>query len=173
VSFSIAEEEMRQLPADAMTGHYAAWTYFQSLPGAANEQFVQKFQRRFGYDRVTDDPIEAAYVAVHLFGEAVKGAQSVEPADVRAQVRERAFEGPGGFIFVDGANQHTWKTVRIGRIRNDGQFDVVWSSGNPIAPTPFPALRPEDAWTGFLERLYKGWGGRWENPGAAPAAATP
>ena len=167
VSFSIAEEEMRQLPADAMTGHYAAWTYFQSLPGSANEQFVQNFQRRFGYDRVTDDPIEAAYVAVHLYGEAVKAAQSVEPGDVRAQVRERAFEGPGGFIFIDGTNQHAWKTVRIGRIRNDGQFNVVWSSGHPIAPTPYPALRPEDAWAGFLDRLYTGWGGRWENPGPA------
>jgi urea transport system substrate-binding protein len=167
VSFSIAEEEMRQLPADAMTGHYAAWTYFQSLPGAANQQFVQRFQRRFGSDRVTDDPIESAYVAVRLFADAAAAAESTEPGDVRAAVRERAFDGPGGFVFVDGVNQHAWKTVRIGRIRNDGQFDVVWSSAHPIPPAPFPPLRPPEAWATFLDTLQRGWGGRWENPGPA------
>lgn len=167
VSFSIAEEEMRHLPADAMTGHYAAWTYFQSLPGAANEQFVQRFQRRFGFERVTADPIEAAYVAVHLFADAAEAAGSTDPGDVLAQVRERAFEGPGGFVFVDGANQHVWKTVHVGRIRNDGQFTVVWSSAYPIPPTPFPALRPPEAWATFLDTLQRGWGGRWENPGPA------
>jgi len=167
VSFSIAEEEMRQLPADAMTGHYAAWTYFQSLQGTANQQFVQRFQRRFGADRVTSDPIESAYVAVHLFADAVEAGGSTEPGDVRAQVQERAYEGPGGFVFIDGMNHHVWKTVRVGRIRNDGQFDVVWSSAHPIPPLPFPPLRPPEAWATFLDSLQRGWGGRWENPGPA------
>jgi urea transport system substrate-binding protein len=169
VSFSIAEEELRQLPAQSMTGHYAAWTYFQSVPGAGNARFVESFQDRFGIERVTDDPIEAAYVAVHLFAEAAAAAGSEMPALVREQLRERAFEGPGGFVFVDGANQHTWKTVRIGRMRNDGQFDIMWwTSGHPIAPQPFPPLRPVDAWTAFLDQLQARWDGRWDNPGVAP-----
>lgn len=167
MSFSIAEEELRQLPPESMTGHYAAWNYFQTVPGGGNERFVESFRRRFGDDRVTSDPIETTYVAIHVFAEAVAAANSDDPRQVRAQVRERSFEGPGGFVYIDGRNQHTWKTVRIGRVRADGQFDIVWTSGYPIAPTPFPALRPAAAWTTFLQELQAGWGGRWENPGPA------
>jgi urea transport system substrate-binding protein len=168
MSFSISEEELRQLPADWTTGHYAAWSYFQSVTGGGNEQFIQAFRRRFGNDRVTSDPIESTYVAVHLFAEAATAANAATPPEVREQVRERSIEGPGGFVHIDGGNQHTWKTVRIGRVRADGQFDVVWTSGHPIAPTPYPALRSVDAWHAFLQEMQAGWGGRWENPGARP-----
>jgi urea transport system substrate-binding protein len=165
MSFSIAEEELRQLPPESLTGHYAAWNYFQTVAGGGNERFVRAFQRRFGEDRVTSDPIEATYVGVYLFAEATAAAGSEDPRQVRAQVRERSFEGPGGFVYVDGRNQHTWKTVRIGRVRADGQFDVVWTSGHPIAPVPFPVSRQPAAWEMFLKELQADWGGRWENPG--------
>jgi urea transport system substrate-binding protein len=165
MSFSIAEEELRQLPPESMTGHYAAWNYFQTVPGGKNKQFVEAFQRRFGDDRVTSDPIETAYVGIYVFAEAATAAGSDDTRQVRAQVRERSIEGPGGFVYVDGRNQHTWKTPRIGRVRADGQFDVVWTSDHPVAPTPFPALRSVAAWTTFLQELQAGWGGRWENPG--------
>jgi urea transport system substrate-binding protein len=117
---------------------------------------------------VTDDPIEAAYVGVHLYADAVAAAGTDDPVQVRAKVRERAYEGPGGFFFIDGTNLHAWKTARIGRMRNDGQFDVVWSSGHPIAPMPFPPLRTQGEWTRFLTQLQAGWGGRWE---ASPQSA--
>jgi urea transport system substrate-binding protein len=168
ISFSIAEEELRQMPAEAMTGHYAAWNYFQSVAGGGNRQFVERFRRRFGADRVTSDPIEATYVGIHLFAEAAAAAESDAPAAIRAQVRERSFEGPGGMLHVDARNQHAWKTVRIGRIRGDGQFDIVWTSGYPIRPEPYPALRTVDGWNAMLQDLYQGWGGRWQNPGTSP-----
>jgi urea transport system substrate-binding protein len=165
MSFSIAEEELQHLPAKATTGHYAAWTYFQSVAGGSNERFVRTFRERYGMDRVTSDPIEAAYTAVHLFAQAAEAAGSDDPGLVRAAVRERSVNAPGGIMHVDGRNQHTWKTVRIGRARADGQFDVVWTSNGPVAPVPFPALRPMAEWTAFLDGLQSGWGGRWENPG--------
>ncbi len=92
-------------------------------------------------------------------------AGSDAPARVRARLKELSVSGPAGIVFVDGRNQHTWKTVRIGKVRADGQFAVVWTSGYPIAPQPFPALRPEAEWTSFLAELQADWGGRWENPG--------
>lgn len=162
VSFSIAEEELQYLPGGSMAGHYAAWSYFQTTPGGANERFIARFRDRYGAERVTSDPIEAAYVAVRLYAAAVAAAGSADPPRVREALADRSFSGPGGMIHVDGRNQHAWKTVRIGRIRADGQFDIVWTSGLPLAPQPFPALRSPEAWTTFLDGLQAGWGGRWE-----------
>ncbi|MGE0445309.1 MAG: urea ABC transporter substrate-binding protein [Vicinamibacterales bacterium] len=166
VSFSVAEEELQYLPAAAMQGHYAAWSYFQSTVSGANERFLARFRDRYGAARVTSDPIETAYVAVRLYAEAVAAAGSDDPARVREALADRSFSGPGGLIHVDGRTRHTWKTMRIGRIRDDGQFDIVWTSGLPVAPLPFPALRPEQEWTAFLDRLQAGWGGNWAPPQA-------
>jgi hypothetical protein len=69
-------------------------------------------------------------------------------------------------VFVDSENGHTWKTVRVGKIRSDGQFDIVWSSDRPVRPTPFPATRTRAQWDAFLQQMYAGWGNRWYNPGS-------
>lgn len=165
LSFSIAEEELRYLPADAVAGHYASWPYFQSVAGGSNERFVSRVRERYGATRVTSDPMESAYSAVHLFAAAAAAAGSVNPVAVRVQVKGRSLGAPGGMLHIDGRNQHAWKTPRIGRMRADGQFDVVWSAGFPVAPAPYPSLRSRADWDGFLEQLQRGWGGRWENPG--------
>jgi urea transport system substrate-binding protein len=164
LSFSIAEPELQLLPQDATTGHYAAWTYFQSVEGGSNTLFIQRFRDRFGSDRVTSDPVEAAYAAVHLFAQAAAEAGSDASAAVRDQVRGRSLKAPGGILHIDAETLHTWKTPRIGRIRADGQFDIVWTAGRPIAPAPFPPLRPAAEWTSFIEQMQAGWGGRWEAP---------
>lgn len=164
VSFSIAEEELGSLPREMMAGDYAAWTYFQSIESPVNDTFVRAFKRRYGDARMTDDPIEAAYVAVKLWSQAVEAAGTPDVGPVRQAIVERSFRGPGGMIFVDGENRHAWKTVRIGRIRADGQFDVVWTSARPVRPVPFPATRTRAQWDAFLADLYRQWGSRWFNP---------
>lgn len=169
ISFSIAEEELRSLPRDAVAGDYAAWTYFQSIESPGNELFVRDFKRRYGESRVTDDPIEAAYVGVKLWAQAANAAGSVEPAAVRRAVVDRSFRAPGGMIYVDAETRHTWKEVRIGRIRADGQFQIVWSSDRPVRAEPFPSGRTRAQWQSFLDTLYRQWGSRWYNPGAAAA----
>lgn len=67
VSFSIAEDELRMLPLSAMVGDYAAWDYFQSIGRRENKEFVERFQQKYGADRVTSDVIEAAYNSVWLW----------------------------------------------------------------------------------------------------------
>jgi urea ABC transporter urea binding protein len=164
MSFSLAEQEIKSLPSEAIAGDYAAWNYFQSLDTAVNQQFVRSFKARYGADRVTSDPIEAAYVGVHLWAAAAAAAGSPEPAAVRAAVADRSIRGPGGMIYVDPENRHAWKTVRIGRIRPDGQFQVVWSSEYPIRPVPYPPQRTVQAWEDLLKQLQTSWGGRWVKP---------
>ncbi len=136
LSFSIAEDELRSIGTNLTAGSFAAWTYFQSLDGDRNKKFVNKFKQEFGSDRVTDDPIEAAYYQIHLFAKAVARAGSADPAAVRRAVKGLTFNAPGGIIRVDPDTNHTWKTAHIGRINDNGQFEVVWSSAGPIRPRP-------------------------------------
>jgi urea transport system substrate-binding protein len=164
MSFSIAEEELQKLPAGLLAGDFAAWTYFQSIATRDNQRFVGAFKKRYGEGRVTSDPMEAAYVGVHLWAAAATDAGSVRAADVRAAVTDRSFRGPGGMIYLDGENRHTWKTVRIGKVLPSGQFEIVWSSNRPIRPEPFPSERSREEWADFLDKMYKGWNGNWANP---------
>ena len=47
--------------------------------------------------------------------------------------------------------------VRIGKIRSDGQFDIVWSSDKAIQPIPYPDYRTKAGWEQSLNHLYRGW----------------
>ena len=118
-------------------GHYCSWNYFQSIDTPANRRFVRGFKQRYGADRVTDDPIEAAYFQVHLFAKAVEKAGSTDVDAIRRAARGLIFAAPGGLIRIDPRNQHTWKVSRIGRIQPNGQFKIVWSSEDPLPPRPY------------------------------------
>jgi len=164
LSFSIAEDELRKLPLRAIVGDYAAWDYFQSVDRPENREFVRRFQARYGTDRVTSDVIEAAYCSVRLWAQAVIEAESAEVTDVLKAIRHQSLNAPEGIVSVDAETQHTWRPVYIGRIRADGQFDLVWSSEKPVRPIPYPPSRAHAEWESFLDGLYRTWGG-WANPG--------
>ena len=164
MSFSIAEGELAVMGASTMAGDYACWNYFQSVDSPENRDFVARFRERHGSERVLSDPMEAAWFGVQVWARAVHDAGSTEVADVLRALVDRSYTAPGGRIHVDGHNQHTWKTVRVGRIREDGQFDIVWDSGGPVAPVPYPLTRPRAAWDEHLVKLFDGWGGSWARP---------
>ncbi len=137
-SSSIAEAELASMEPGLMAGHYAAWNYFESVKSAENRAFVENFQRRFGMNRVLDDPMEAAYIGVHLWVNAMREADSSNISAIKAELDKQAMNAPEGIVAVDADTHHLWKMVRIGRIRPDGQFDIVWQSGRSIGPRPYP-----------------------------------
>lgn len=153
LSFSMAEGELPAVGVQQVVGDYAAWGYFQSLPTEANRAFVARFKRRYGADQVVSDPMEAAYVGVHLWAQSVEAAGTEEPEAVRAALRARAFMGPGGLSYLDPQLLHAWRTPRIGRIRPDGQFDIVWSEEKPLRPVPFPIGRSQREWEELVRKL--------------------
>ena len=51
MAFNVAEDELRQFPPGDVTGHYAAWSYFQSLDRPENREFVRKFKAKYGENR--------------------------------------------------------------------------------------------------------------------------
>jgi len=105
--------------------------------------------------------MEAGYLGVHLWAQAAHAADSDDVAAIRRALPNQSFEAPGGLVRIDAENQHTWKTMRLGRIVEGGQFEIVWSSEKPIRPDPYPASRSPAAWEDFLNKLYMTWGGNW------------
>lgn len=142
-STSIAEAELATMDAGLMAGHYAAWNYFQSVSSAENRAFIDRFRRRFGAQRVLDDPMEAAYIGVNLWVNALRSAGTQELATVKTVLAQQTLTAPEGIVAVDAQTRHLWKPVRIGRVRADGQFELVWQSERSIAPAPFPFFIPQ------------------------------
>jgi urea transport system substrate-binding protein len=165
MSFSIAEDELRTLGVENMVGDYACWNYFQSVDSQENKRFVRAFRKKYGAERVTDDPMEAAYFGVHLWAQAVRDAGTDDVQEVRKAIADQSFQAPEGMVYIDAENNHTWKIVRIGKIQVDGQFHVEWSSRKPVRPVPYPIYRSPSEWHAFLDALYQGWGEEWSNPG--------
>ena len=131
--------------------HYAVWSYFQSLPGEKNRRFVAAYQARFGADRVTNDPMEASYIGLHLWVQAAREAGSAEPAQVQRTILRQTLNAPEGMVAIDPDTRHLWKTPRIGKVRPDGQFDIVWDAGQLQKPVPFPSYRFRDEWLQMLQ----------------------
>ncbi|MER7459818.1 urea ABC transporter substrate-binding protein [Micromonospora sp. NPDC126480] len=137
VSVSIAEEEVKGIGTQYLKDQLTAWNYYQTTPGAANEKFVTAYKAKYGADKPTSDPMEAAYVSVHLWKAMVEKAGSFDVEKVRAAADGITFEAPEGLVTVDGTTQHIAKTARIGRIGADGLITEVWNSGQPIEPDPY------------------------------------
>lgn len=151
LSFSISEVELATIGKEAFhPAHYAAWSYFQSLPTEANRRFVNNFKTRFGADRVTSDPIEAAYVSVKLWAHAVNEIGTDEPEHVNHAIGRQSIAGPSGIIAIDAGTRHLWKFFRIGRAGEDGQLTQIIASEAPVRPTPFPGYRSVADWLSLL-----------------------
>ncbi len=173
VTFAVGENELRGEAGAEMAGHYAAWNYFQSIDRPHNTAFVRAFQQRYGIDRTTSDVMVAAYNSVMLWAQAVGEAGTADLRQVRASLRHQSLDAPEGIIAIDPDTQHTWRPVFIGRIRTDGQVDIVWSSRTAVRPMPFPLSRSRLDWEEFVADLYRRWGDRWVAPTAFESAADP
>jgi urea transport system substrate-binding protein len=165
----MAEDELRGSVAEDMAGHYAAWCYFQSLDREKNRGFVRRFKARYGGDRVTSDVIATAYSSVQLWAQAVREAGTDQVRQVRNALRHQSLDAAEGIIAIDPETRHAWRPVFIGRIRPDGQFDIVWPTSGAdraaaVRPVPFPLSRSRSEWERFVADLQQSWGGRWVNP---------
>jgi urea transport system substrate-binding protein len=167
LSFLIAEDELRNLPVQDMIGDYAAWNYFQSIDSPVNRAFVQRYKDKCGPDRTTSDSIVAAYNGVKLWAQAVRENGTEATSEVVKLIRHQSLEAPEGVVSVDSESLHTWRPFYLGKIRRDGQFDIVWSLEKPVRPVPYPVLRTRAAWDAYVERLYATWGTRDFNPQTA------
>ncbi len=142
MSVSIAEEEVRQIGPEFLKGHYAAWNYFQTVESPENTKWVADFKAKYGDDRVTNDPMEAAYIMVYLWAQAVEKAGTTDIPKVREAALGQTFKAPEGLVTMQN-NHHISKTVRMGEIREDGLFEIVSSTDGPVDPVPWNQYVPD------------------------------
>src|SRR5574340_1383694 len=157
-STSIAEAGLAAMGAGLAAGHYAAWNYFQSLDNAENKAFVARFRQRFGADRVLGDPMVSSYIGVMLWVDAVRSQGSADLVSLKNTLAQETLLAPQGIVAVDYDTLHLWKPVYIGRMRGDGQFEIVWRSVQLVHPAPFPFYRSHAEWHTIQQTL----------PGAQP-----
>ncbi|MBD1849567.1 urea ABC transporter substrate-binding protein [Leptolyngbya sp. GB1-A1] len=140
MSVSIAEEEVKAIGTDFLKGQFAAWNYFMTVDSPENKAYVDAFKAKFGGDRVTNDPMEAGYISVNLWKQAVEKAGSAGTATdlkaIRAAVIGQEMDAPEGPVKMF-PNHHISKTVRIGEVRDDGLFEIVFSTPKPVDPVPW------------------------------------
>jgi urea transport system substrate-binding protein len=148
-----------------MVGNYVAGNYFQSLDRPENRTFVEAVKERYGPERVTTGPMESAYSGVYLWAQSVLQAGSDDVRAIRKALAGQRYDAPGGPVEVEPTLLNTLKYARVGEIKPDGQFEIVYTSPAPLAPEPYPKSRTPRQWNAFLDQLYAGWGDNWENPG--------
>ena len=146
IAFSVGEEELRGVDTKPLVGHLAAWNYFMSIKSPANTEFVKKWgdyakaKSIAGHkDKpLTNDPMEATYIGVYMWKQAVEKAKSFDVDKVRTATYGQTFKAPSGIVSrMDERNHHLHKAVFIGEVRADGQFDVVWKTKGPVRAQPW------------------------------------
>lgn len=138
MSFSIGEVALQNPGlAEHYLGDYTCWNYFQSIDSPVNHNFVNKLKKQYGKSQVVSDPMEALYFGVHLWAMAVDKGKSADPQAVLSNILNLSYLAPEGMVNIDPNNNHSWKTVRVGKAMKNGQFNILWSSEKPIPPKPY------------------------------------
>lgn len=150
VAFSVGEEELRGIDTKPLVGHLAAWNYFQSVENPVNADFVKKWKayaidkKLPGADKaVTNDPMEATYVGINMWAQAVQKAGTTDVDKVREALAGQTFAAPSGYtLTMDKTNHHLHKPVMIGEVQEDGQFSVVWKTDSALRAQPWSPFIP-------------------------------
>jgi urea transport system substrate-binding protein len=173
VAFNVSEDELRRFPAGDVAGHYAAWSYFQSVDRPENREFVRRFKAKYGVDRVVSDSMVAAYNGVMIWAQAAEEEGVGDPKTVLEHLDRQSFDAPEAIVTIDPESRIAWRPFHVGKARPDGQFDVVWSITKPIHPRAYVGTRSRAQWDALLEELKARWGGRWSSSGAIHPNPTP
>ena len=152
VAFSVGEEELRGVDTKPLVGHLAAWNYFMSQKNPANDAWKKqwadyaKAKKLPNADKpLTNDPMEAAWIGIHMWKQAVEKAKSTDTDKVIAAMAGQTFTAPSGITSkMDEKNHHLHKSVFIGEVKADGQFNVVWKTPGPVKAMPWSPYIPEN-----------------------------
>src|ERR1700761_2690522 len=152
VAFSVGEEELRGVDTKPLVGNLAAWNYFMSLKNPTNDAFKAKWAAYAKAKNLpsarkplTNDPMEATYIGINMWKQAVEKAGTTDVDKVIPAVGGQQFAAPDGFTIERAPkNPHRHKPVFIGEVKADGQFNVVWKSPGPIKAQPWSPYIPGD-----------------------------
>jgi branched-chain amino acid transport system substrate-binding protein len=134
ISCNLYEGEAADL-GEAYAGHFTVSSYFQSLAGESNHNFLETVKPQ------RTAPITAffaqSYTSVLLIAEAIRTAGTDAIDEVLLASKSGVLPSPLGDIAVDARTNHVAMAAHIGRARADGNFDIVNQAEGAIEPDPF------------------------------------
>jgi branched-chain amino acid transport system substrate-binding protein len=136
-SLTTSEADVQAMGVSAAVGHITSATYFQSQDSLENRLALLRYKRKFGDDVVTNMCWEAAYFQVHIVAEALRKCNADDPEILRSTILGTEFDAPQGRVRIDPVNAHTHVWPKIGRVRPDGQFEILVVSQHAIPPRPY------------------------------------
>jgi urea transport system substrate-binding protein len=146
-SLTTGEIETAAMGVEYGAGHFLSAPYFQTMPGAVNERFVDGFlSSKYGKNGTTHYNMEETYLSAYVFKGAVEkavaefGMNDVTPERIRDMTAGLAVEddvSPEGKIWIDPDNFNCWLKPKIGQCQGDGSFKIVKEAPEHVAPDPY------------------------------------
>jgi len=118
---------------DIALGHYSAYRYSLIHGSETNKRFIEAYQKR--WQMYPDNFAHNAYVAVMMMAEGIKGANSVVPEEVLAELeKEKAYDAPMGSSFFRVSDHQIVRDIGAGQVvKVDGYpFPVMRLIGQPL-----------------------------------------
>ena len=152
-SLTTGEIETRAMGPEAGAGHFLSAPYFQTLDNPTNHKFVENYLKsKYGGGGVTHYNMEETYLSVYVWKAGVEKAlaqtgniEDVTPRmirDVSGSVTIEDDVSPEGKVWIDPDNFNIWLKPKIGQCQPDGQFKIVKSAPEHVAPDPM-SIYPE------------------------------
>lgn len=104
-----------------------------------NQRFIDRYQSRYGSDRVVSDAVAGAYTQPYLWRDLVDRCRTLNVPILKQQIAGTTFNGPAGTITLH-ENHHAFKPALIGRVNEHLQSDMMWQSPQWIKPLPWLGL---------------------------------
>jgi len=109
----------------------------------------------YGENQTVSDAMDAAYFSIYLWKQAAEKAGSVSTDLIRPALGNQAFNSPQGIVHISRKSLHTWSFARVGKIRSDKQFSILWSSQKSIQPMAYPPTRSIQEWDSIATEIRK------------------
>ncbi|MFU0506303.1 transporter substrate-binding domain-containing protein [Pseudaminobacter sp. NGMCC 1.201702] len=145
-SLTTSESDIQAMGAEVGAGHITSASYFQSVSGQQNESCMQRYALRAGTGAVTNMCWEAAYFQVHVVAEALRKCGTDDVDILRPAILGAEFEAPQGLIRIDPDTAHTHVWPRVGRAREDGQFEILTRTEFAVPPDPYLVSYNSNEW---------------------------
>ncbi|OYV27340.1 MAG: urea ABC transporter substrate-binding protein, partial [Halothiobacillus sp. 20-54-6] len=113
VAFSVGEQELSGIDTKPLVGQLAAWNYFESIKTPANEAYIANWKKFTKNPKnVTNDPMEAEYIAFQMWVKAAEKAKSTDTDKIiEAIVGIEVPNLTGGMAHLRWINRETWHHV--------------------------------------------------------------
>lgn len=139
-STAFSELVIDAFPAEESTGWVASFEYFMTIDTPENQDFVSRYQARFGPDAIMDSIGQGMYTSVNLYAQGADQAGSLDKDAVVDGMVAAQFEDPKGTIQIDEGTHAAYLTDYIAEIAPPSDAPG-WQRFNIVET--FPDIAPE------------------------------